>query len=250
MQKRSGDAAVASFRQTALSPPQTPKSRPGKRSQSQVNFAKQGNQGRVQRQSRRSLHAGKVPNGVRWKNLLRHYKPSPPPDGKLVPSFILWSWRRDSNPRPSDYKSDALPTELRQQISGTIAPSRKPIPLIPCECSGTTVKGTTRGSTRASKGSAKRLLLRAVHAGGQATNHSLRAGSRQASPTGQPHRPTATRNSTAAKSDHPGRAARRRSLAGSFAPELHRRLLRRFFSALGTSRTLPPRSTQPGSRSD
>jgi hypothetical protein len=27
---------------------------------------------------------------------------------------IVWSWRRDLNPRPSDYKSDALPTELRQ----------------------------------------------------------------------------------------------------------------------------------------
>jgi hypothetical protein len=27
----------------------------------------------------------------------------------------IWSWRRESNPRPSDYKSDALPTELRQQ---------------------------------------------------------------------------------------------------------------------------------------
>ena len=26
-----------------------------------------------------------------------------------------WSWRRDSNPRPSDYKSDALPAELRQR---------------------------------------------------------------------------------------------------------------------------------------
>jgi hypothetical protein len=26
----------------------------------------------------------------------------------------IWSWRRDSNPRPSDYKSDALPAELRQ----------------------------------------------------------------------------------------------------------------------------------------
>ena len=29
--------------------------------------------------------------------------------------LILWSWRRDLNPRPSDYKSDALPTELRQR---------------------------------------------------------------------------------------------------------------------------------------
>ena len=27
------------------------------------------------------------------------------------------SWRRDLNPRPSDYKSDALPTELRQPCS-------------------------------------------------------------------------------------------------------------------------------------
>ena len=29
-------------------------------------------------------------------------------------SLKQWSWRRDLNPRPSDYKSDALPTELRQ----------------------------------------------------------------------------------------------------------------------------------------
>ena len=28
-----------------------------------------------------------------------------------------WSWRWDSNPRPADYKSAALPTELRQHIS-------------------------------------------------------------------------------------------------------------------------------------
>jgi hypothetical protein len=28
----------------------------------------------------------------------------------------LWSWRRELNPRPSDYKSDALPTELRQRL--------------------------------------------------------------------------------------------------------------------------------------
>ena len=42
---------------------------------------------------------------------------------KLLPAIIrdsspakeFWqSWRRDLNPRPSDYKSDALPTELRQ----------------------------------------------------------------------------------------------------------------------------------------
>ena len=30
--------------------------------------------------------------------------------------FLKWSWRRGLNPRPSDYKSDALPTELRQHL--------------------------------------------------------------------------------------------------------------------------------------
>src|SRR5215469_3968372 len=32
------------------------------------------------------------------------------------PVRFNWSWRRDLNPRPSDYKSDALPAELRQQF--------------------------------------------------------------------------------------------------------------------------------------
>src|SRR5207237_7541719 len=32
----------------------------------------------------------------------------------------LWSWRRDLNPRPSDYKSDALPAELRQPRSNRV----------------------------------------------------------------------------------------------------------------------------------
>ena len=27
---------------------------------------------------------------------------------------LKWSWREESNPRPADYKSAALPTELRQ----------------------------------------------------------------------------------------------------------------------------------------
>ena len=39
----------------------------------------------------------------------------PPPAGYSRGSArSSWSWRRDSNPRPSDYKSDALPAELRQ----------------------------------------------------------------------------------------------------------------------------------------
>ncbi len=33
----------------------------------------------------------------------------------LSPAFTHASWRRDSNPRPADYKSAALPTELRQR---------------------------------------------------------------------------------------------------------------------------------------
>ena len=59
---------------------------------------------------------------------------------RLPEKFVSWSWRRDSNPRPSDYKSDALPTELRQQIPGKDAPSRKLIPLIPARCPGQLVK--------------------------------------------------------------------------------------------------------------
>ena len=31
-----------------------------------------------------------------------------------------WSWRRELNPRPSDYKSDALPAELRQRRSNPL----------------------------------------------------------------------------------------------------------------------------------
>ena len=33
-----------------------------------------------------------------------------------------WSWRRDLNPRPSDYKSDALPAELRQPVTAMRRP--------------------------------------------------------------------------------------------------------------------------------
>ena len=53
---------------------------------------------------------------------------------ELLPVSFLWSWRRDLNPRPSDYKSDALPAELRQLFgvrpsgppthSGTLAEAR------------------------------------------------------------------------------------------------------------------------------
>ena len=48
----------------------------------------------------------------------------------------LWSWRRDSNPRPSDYKSDALPTELRQQTGDECAFAQTN-PSDPFQMSGT-----------------------------------------------------------------------------------------------------------------
>ena len=54
------------------------------------------------------------------RTLERRRKVLPFPD-RIRFSF-MWSWRRDLNPRPSDYKSDALPAELRQLFSGvTIA---------------------------------------------------------------------------------------------------------------------------------
>ena len=31
---------------------------------------------------------------------------------------LTWSWWTDSNPRPADYKSAALPTELHQHLQG------------------------------------------------------------------------------------------------------------------------------------
>jgi hypothetical protein len=39
---------------------------------------------------------------------------------KVTLAAELWSWRRDLNPRPSDYKSDALPAELRQPKTATL----------------------------------------------------------------------------------------------------------------------------------
>ena len=36
--------------------------------------------------------------------------------GILPYEVVWWSWWTDSNPRPADYKSAALPTELHQHI--------------------------------------------------------------------------------------------------------------------------------------
>ena len=62
---------------------------------------------RVQRRARRGGKgfAGKTKKSrlAEWRALVNF----------LVVSAI-WSWRRDSNPRPFDYESNALPTVLRQ----------------------------------------------------------------------------------------------------------------------------------------
>lgn len=63
------------------------------------------------------------------------------PDTKSSLRIRCWSWRRDLNPRPSDYKSDALPTELRQQWD-KLALTGRMYPSDPFQMSGTILKGT------------------------------------------------------------------------------------------------------------
>ena len=48
----------------------------------------------------------------------------------------FWSWRRDLNPRPSDYKSDALPAELRQRAAlFGLRPDKQTPPCLPGQLS-------------------------------------------------------------------------------------------------------------------
>ena len=44
---------------------------------------------------------------------------SAPFDRSGIPPNKFWSWWTDSNPRPADYKSAALPAELHQHVSPT-----------------------------------------------------------------------------------------------------------------------------------
>ena len=67
----------------------------------------------------------RYPNVAAVRVQRTNYKPLSTEAARLSPAraarqccavaISAWSWRRDSNPRPSDYKSDALPTELRQR---------------------------------------------------------------------------------------------------------------------------------------
>ena len=53
-------------------------------------------------------HSGTPPYG----HFLRKYPPQHINNTLLI--TFLWSWRWDLNPQPADYKSAALPIELRQ----------------------------------------------------------------------------------------------------------------------------------------
>ena len=53
--------------------------------------------------------------------------------GAVFNARAKWSWREESNPRPADYKSAALPTELRQRSVGHGA-TKLPLPM-GCESS-------------------------------------------------------------------------------------------------------------------
>jgi hypothetical protein len=136
VQKIPGDAAVA------LRPAPCKNAGTAQRKNPQTNpfyFRNTGKPRLAQKIPRRSLHAGKFPNGVCLEKPAAPL-PSPPNRRKIrLPVIVLWSWRRDLNPRPPDYKSGALPTELRQQF-GKDAPSRKLIPLIPARCPGQLIK--------------------------------------------------------------------------------------------------------------
>jgi hypothetical protein len=148
VQKLSGDAAIAprpadyatgaGRKRRRENPDQTQHT-------SHCTFATQGNQGSRKKTAKITAHR----KSTEWSALEKPVAPlpSPPPAGK----YVSWSWRRDLNPRPSDYKSDALPTELRQQIREKDVLSPKPIPLIIARCPGQLFK-VSQGELRAQAG--------------------------------------------------------------------------------------------------
>ena len=46
----------------------------------------------------------------------------------LSDDLLFWSWKRDSNTRPADYESAALPTELFQRFSSSNMPASLILP--------------------------------------------------------------------------------------------------------------------------
>jgi hypothetical protein len=86
-------------------------------------------------------------------------------------------------------------------------------PFNPFRMSGTIVKATTWGSSRASHGSAKRLLLRAVHAAGRAAD-ALRTGLRRS----PPHPPASLGPPRLEMQGRPSRPASTGGLSGHCSP--------------------------------
>jgi hypothetical protein len=87
--------------------------------------------GGLDRTSRPARIPPRSPTVTRSKQLFSAaplFRPGPILSGATRAPYE-WSWRRDLNPRPSDYKSDALPAELRQRKnyrkSGRLILSRK-----------------------------------------------------------------------------------------------------------------------------
>jgi hypothetical protein len=176
---------------TRLSPGFEPS---GKTKSGETNRTKHGNQ--ESRVKPREDHYTPENFRMEWfgKTLLRRYRARR--KIRLV-VIVLWSWRRDLNPRPPDYKSGALPTELRQQL-GTAAPPRKLIPLIPSRCPGQLIK-LSQGESGAQPGGASVGSVR------NSSNH-RGAGEHRVKPESQSARRTAAEN--AGGSGGPGHCLR------------------------------------------
>jgi hypothetical protein len=63
-----------------------------------------------------AVAGGQSPYGGWCLEKKYHPQDHPTFSTSLLTILLCWSWRRGLNPRPSDYKSDALPTELRQHF--------------------------------------------------------------------------------------------------------------------------------------
>ena len=85
-----------------------------------------------------SLHVGRIPLRSAFLVILLRCRRQPVAQLPCDSGNVTWSWRRDSNPRPSDYKSDALPAELRQRTQ-TPSPRGAQSPPDPFLMSGTII---------------------------------------------------------------------------------------------------------------
>jgi hypothetical protein len=76
----------------------------------------------------------------------------------------LWSWRRDLNPRPSDYKSDALPAELRQPEQPCSLPPNGRITIAKVTTKSRLIEGEVAANPGAIIPRVMRVVNRTLHA--------------------------------------------------------------------------------------